>query len=73
MTRVRVDVFGPREGRVGASQTALGGSRVSYNDKANVNVEVSVAAFSGNERKKRGRGDRCVSVPFCSQTRPSWI
>jgi len=33
-------------------------------DRATVSVEVTFAAFSGNERKKRGKGDKCVFSLF---------
>jgi len=49
LTQVLVSVFGPREAKM-RSQT--------IHDRANINVEVSVAAFSSGERRRRGRADR---------------
>lgn len=52
LTQVLVSVFGPREAKL-RSQTIY--------DRANINVEVSIAAFSAGERRKRSRGDKCVT------------
>lgn len=49
LTQVIVSVFGPREAKM-RSQT--------IHDRANINVEVNVAAFSTGERRKRSRGDK---------------
>lgn len=49
LTQVLVSVFGPREAKM-RSQT--------IHDRANINVEVNVAAFSTGERRKRSRGDK---------------
>ncbi|KAH7912011.1 exoribonuclease, exosome component 4 [Hygrophoropsis aurantiaca] len=49
LTQVLVSVFGPREAKL-RSQT--------IHDRANINVEVTVAAFSTGERRKRSRGDK---------------
>lgn len=49
LTQVLVSVFGPREAKM-RSQT--------IHDRANINVEVNVAAFSTSERRKRSRGDK---------------
>lgn len=49
LTQVLVSVFGPREAKM-RSQT--------IHDRANINVEVNVAAFSTGERRKRTRGDK---------------
>lgn len=51
LTQVSVSVFGPREARL-RSQT--------IHDRANINVEVSIAPFSTGERRKRNRGDKRV-------------
>lgn len=51
LTQVLVSVFGPREAKM-RSQT--------IHDRANINVEVNVAAFSTGERRKRSRGDKYV-------------
>ncbi|TFK40078.1 ribosomal protein S5 domain 2-type protein [Crucibulum laeve] len=51
LTQVLVSVFGPREAKM-RSQT--------IHDRANINVEVSVAAFSTGERRKRSRGDKRI-------------
>jgi len=49
LTQVLVTVFGPREAKM-RSQT--------MHDRANINVEVSVAAFSTGDRRQRSRGDK---------------
>ena len=49
LTQVLVSVFGPREAKL-RSQT--------IHDRANINVEVGVVAFSSGERRKRSRGDK---------------
>ncbi|GJJ16125.1 hypothetical protein Clacol_010405 [Clathrus columnatus] len=49
LTTVIAFVFGPRE----ASQRNL-----TMHDRAIINVEVNVAPFSSNDRRRRGRGDR---------------
>ncbi|KAJ7494569.1 ribosomal protein S5 domain 2-type protein [Mycena galericulata] len=51
LTQVLVSVFGPREAKM-RSQT--------MHDRANLNVELSVAAFSTGERRKRSRGDKRI-------------
>ncbi|KAF9448626.1 exosome component 4 [Macrolepiota fuliginosa MF-IS2] len=51
LTQVLVSVFGPREAKM-RSQT--------IHDRANINVEVNVAAFSTGERRKRSRGDKRI-------------
>ncbi|KAJ3510340.1 hypothetical protein NLJ89_g4739 [Agrocybe chaxingu] len=51
LTHVLVSVFGPREAKM-RSQT--------MHDRANINVEVSVAAFSTGDRRKRSRGDKRI-------------
>ena len=50
-TKVICTVSGPAEERRGAA----GGGQ---DEKAGINVEISIAGFSGVERKKRGRGDK---------------
>jgi len=49
LTQVLVSVFGPREAKQ---------RRETIHDRANINVEVNVAAFSAGERRKRSRGDK---------------
>ena len=49
LTQVLVSVFGPREAKM-RSQT--------IHDRANINVEVNIAAFSTGERRRRTRGDK---------------
>lgn len=49
LTQVQVSVFGPREAKM-RSQTMY--------DRANVNVELSIASFSTGERRKRSRNDK---------------
>ncbi|KAF5375635.1 hypothetical protein D9757_008555 [Collybiopsis confluens] len=51
LTQVSVCVFGPREAKL-RSQT--------FHDRANVNIEVGIAAFSSSERRRRGRGDKRI-------------
>ncbi|KDR76410.1 hypothetical protein GALMADRAFT_210999 [Galerina marginata CBS 339.88] len=51
LTQVLVSVFGPREAKI-RSQT--------IHDRANLNVEVSIAAFSTGDRRKRSRGDKRI-------------
>ncbi|KAG5339291.1 Exosome complex exonuclease RRP41 [Termitomyces sp. T112] len=51
LTHVLVSIFGPREAKI-RSQT--------IHDRANVNVEVGVAAFSTGDRRKRTRGDKRI-------------
>ncbi|GLB40616.1 putative 3' exoribonuclease family, domain 1 [Lyophyllum shimeji] len=51
LTQVLVSVFGPREAKM-RSQT--------MHDRANISVEVNVAAFSTGERRKRTRGDKRI-------------
>ncbi|KAG6810434.1 hypothetical protein H0H92_011876 [Tricholoma furcatifolium] len=51
LTQVMVSVFGPREAKM-RSQT--------IHDRANINVEVNVAAFSTGDRRKRARGDKRI-------------
>lgn len=53
-TKVLCTVAGPAEGRRGAGGGGGGGD----DGKAKIVVEVSVAGFSGVERKRRGRGDK---------------
>ncbi|KAI0026621.1 ribosomal protein S5 domain 2-type protein [Vararia minispora EC-137] len=52
LTSVRVEVFGPREGRSRAQ---------TLHDRASVNVEVVWVAFGEAGRRRRGRGDRRVA------------
>ncbi|KAF9554015.1 hypothetical protein CPC08DRAFT_767070 [Agrocybe pediades] len=51
LTHVLVSVFGPREAK-NRSQT--------IHDRANLNVELSITAFSTGDRRKRSRGDKRV-------------
>ncbi|KAG5651932.1 hypothetical protein H0H81_006914 [Sphagnurus paluster] len=51
LTQVMVSVFGPREAKM-RSQT--------IHDRANINVELNIAAFSTGERRKRSRGDKRI-------------
>lgn len=44
-------MFGPREGKLRSQ---------AIHDRANINVEVNVAAFSTGERRRRGRGDKRI-------------
>jgi len=49
LTEVQVSVLGPREAKVRSH---------TIHDRANINVEVHIAAFSTGERRKRTRGDK---------------
>ncbi|KAJ7052528.1 exosome component 4, partial [Mycena amicta] len=49
LTQATVSVFGPREAKMRSH---------TIHDRANINVEVIVAAFSTGERRKRNRGDK---------------
>ncbi|KAH7928290.1 exoribonuclease, exosome component 4 [Leucogyrophana mollusca] len=51
LTQVLVSVFGPREAKSRAQ---------TIHDRANINVEVNIAAFSTGERRKRSRGDKRI-------------
>ncbi|THH14697.1 hypothetical protein EW146_g5673 [Bondarzewia mesenterica] len=51
LTHVSVSVFGPREAKM-RSQT--------LHNRANINVEVTLAPFSTGERRKRSRGDKRI-------------
>jgi exosome complex component RRP41 len=55
LTDVLVSVFGPREARVRAQ---------TLHDRATIHVEATIAPFSASERRRRGRGDKCVSFFF---------
>lgn len=51
-TKIMCTVAGPQENRrVGSS---------AQNAEAKVEVEIGIAGFSGVDRKRRGRGDKCV-------------
>ena len=49
LTQVLASVFGPREAKQ---------RRETIHDRANINVEINIAAFSTGERRKRSRGDK---------------
>ncbi|KAJ7883047.1 exosome component 4 [Mycena olivaceomarginata] len=51
LTQVLVSVFGPARQKCGSH---------TMHDRANINVEVGVAAFSTGERRKRSRGDKRI-------------
>ena len=55
-TKVICTVAGPAEVR----RTGASGGGGGPDDKASVVVEVSIAGFSGTDRKKRARGDKYV-------------
>jgi polyribonucleotide nucleotidyltransferase len=55
LTQVLVSVFGPREAKMRSQ---------AIHDRANINVDVNVAAFSAGERRKRSRGDKQVFFFF---------
>jgi exosome complex component RRP41 len=52
-TKVICTVSGPSE-----QKAAAGGDRGGERDKAGVRVEISIAGFSGIDRKRRGRTDK---------------
>ncbi len=52
-TKVLCTVAGPSEGRRGGGGSSAG---------AEVRVEISMAGFSGTDRKKRARGDKYVYI-----------
>jgi exosome complex component RRP41 len=52
---VLVSVFGPREARVRAQ---------TLHDRASLHVEATIAPFSTSDRRRRGRGDKCVLSSF---------
>jgi exosome complex component RRP41 len=54
-TKVICTVTGPAEKNTG-------GGAGKDRDKAGVQVEISIAGFSGVDRKKRGRNDKLVSL-----------
>ena len=78
-TKVLCTVAGPVEGRRGGggsgggggvgglltSSSSGGSGSGGGNNDAEVRVEISIAGFSGTDRKKRGRGDK-LSVSPCS-------
>lgn len=49
LTQILVTVFGPREAKMRSH---------TFHDRANINVEVNIAAFSTGERRRRARGDK---------------
>lgn len=60
-TKVICTVAGPAEIRRGAAGGAGSTGAGGGDDKASVVVEVSVAGFSGTDRKKRARNDKSVT------------
>ncbi|KAF8437345.1 ribosomal protein S5 domain 2-type protein [Terfezia claveryi] len=62
-TKIICTVIGPAEkgsGGAGGAGSGGGGGGKGGEGDASVIFEVNYAAFSGTERKKRGRGDKCV-------------
>lgn len=53
LTVVHAAVFGPREAKSRSG---------TFHDRAAMQVEVIMEPWSGRDRRKRGRGDRCVHV-----------
>ncbi|EAU89296.2 exosome component 4 [Coprinopsis cinerea okayama7 len=51
LTQVLVSVHGPREAKMRSH---------TFHDRANINVEVTVASFSTGERRKRLKGDKRI-------------
>ena len=56
-TKVICTVSGPNEGK--GNVRGPGGG-----EKAGIVVEISIAGFSGVDRKRRVRNDKCVSFPL---------
>ena len=69
-TKVICTVSGPAElrrsaaGTAAAQATAGAGGGRNEEDRANIVAEISIAGFSGVDRKRRGRGDKCVFPRF---------
>lgn len=63
-TKVICTVSGPAEGR------RVGGG--SSGNEASIQVEISIAGFSGVERKKRSRTDKYVFIFFLFQLLMAW-
>ncbi|RFU27674.1 hypothetical protein B7463_g8666, partial [Scytalidium lignicola] len=55
-TKIICTVTGPTEAKAGGAGGGGGGNK----DEAEVRVEISIAGFSGVDRKRRGRGDKRV-------------
>ena len=70
-TKVICTVSGPAELRRSAAASTVGSAGGARNDddKAGITVEISIAGFSGVDRKRRGRGDKYV-VPFAKTDSP---
>ena len=49
LTQISASVFGPREAKMRSH---------TLHDRANINVEVTIAPFSMGERRKRSRNDK---------------
>ncbi|MCJ1383455.1 Exosome non-catalytic core component [Xylographa soralifera] len=63
-TKVLCTVAGPAEER----RRGTGGGVAGGDEKASVMVEVSVAGFSGVDRKRRGRGDKALEELYGSSS-----
>ena len=55
LTQVLVSVFGPREPKMRSQ---------AIHDRTNINVDVSMAAFSTSDRRQRSRGDKWILIFF---------
>ena len=53
-TKVICTVSGPAEARRGTT-----GGGQEERERASINVEIGIAGFSGIDRKRRGRSDKC--------------
>jgi exosome complex component RRP41 len=58
-TKVICTVTGPSEPKMGKQVPVSGGG-----EEAGVSVEISIAGFSGVDRKRRGRNDKYVCLFF---------
>jgi exosome complex component RRP41 len=65
-TKVICTVTGPSEQKPQGGSGGGGGPRGGNRDEAEVRVEISVAGFSGVERKRRARNDKFVPPPHLS-------
>jgi exosome complex component RRP41 len=59
-TKVICTVTGPTERGLVVTQGRGGGQQQGNGEKAEVLVNISVAGFSGVDRKRMGRNDKCV-------------
>ena len=63
-TKVICTVTGPSEQKSGAGTGGRGGAGGGNRDEAEIRVEISVAGFSGVDRKRRARNDKFVPQAY---------